>query len=101
MVGRARVSAARGAHDDALPRLLLQTARQAAAARAELLRLLEPGVLQDALGERSSQAALTGAVRQAFTCNTHGKDTLGCFFGFAYLATVVIGVHCTLYIVTT
>ena len=64
----AGVPAACGAQDHAFPRLPLQTPGQAAAARTELLRLLEPGVLQDALGERSSQAALTGAAAEDYTC---------------------------------
>lgn len=66
MVWCAGVSAARGAYDDSFPRLPLQTPCQAAAARSKLLRLLKARVLQDALGERSSQAALTGTARQAF-----------------------------------
>lgn len=68
VVRRAGVSAAGGALEHALPRLLLQTPCQAAAARAKFLRLLKTGVLQDALGERSPQAALAGAAREAFTC---------------------------------
>lgn len=67
MVWCARVSAPRGTHDDAFPRLPLQTPRQAAAACPKLLGLLKPRILQDALGECSSQAALTGTARQAFT----------------------------------
>lgn len=72
MVWRAGVSAARGTHDDAVPWLLLQTPRQAAAARAELLGLLKAGVLQDALRERAAQAALTGAAGHAFNWTGHG-----------------------------
>lgn len=56
----AGVSAARWAHDDAFPWFPLKTASQAAAACAELLRLLEPGILQDALRKKPS-------VAQAFT----------------------------------
>lgn len=67
MVGGAGVPAARRRQEDALPRLPLQAAGQAAAARAELLGLLEAAVLQDALGEGPAQAALTGAVEQALT----------------------------------
>lgn len=75
MIWRAGVSSARGAHDDAFPRLPLQTPCQAAAARPELLRLLKPRILQDALGESSSKAALTGAATQAFTWNIQQRYT--------------------------
>lgn len=53
VVGRTGVSATRGTHHDAFPWLPLQASGQAAAARAELLRLLKSRVLQDALGEGS------------------------------------------------
>lgn len=70
MVGRARVASPNGPHDDSVARLPLQVPRQAAAARAELLRrLLEAGVLQDAFWEGCPQAALTAAAGQAFPCN--------------------------------
>lgn len=71
VVGCAGVSAPCGAHDDSLPRLPLHAPRQAAAARAELLRLLEARVLQDALRESPTKAALAGAAGQTFTF----KDT--------------------------
>lgn len=69
MVGRARVAPANGPQHDSVTRLPPQVPRQAAAARAELLRrLLEAGVLQDAFWEGSPQAALTAAAGQAFAC---------------------------------
>lgn len=61
VVGGAGVPAAHRPHDDPLAGLPLQTPRQAAAARTELLRLLEAGILQDAFWEGSSHAALTKA----------------------------------------
>lgn len=67
MIWCARVPASYGAHDDTFPRLPLQTPCQAAAARTKLLRLLKARILQDALREGSSQAALTGTARKAFT----------------------------------
>lgn len=67
MIRCAGVTAPHGAHDDTFPRLPLQTPCQAAAARTELLRLLKARILQDALREGSSQAALTAAAGQAST----------------------------------
>lgn len=76
MVGRAGVAPANGPHHDSLARFPLQAPRQAAAARAELLRwrLLEARVLQDAFWEGGPQAALTAAARQAFACKQANKQ---------------------------
>ena len=65
MIGRAGVAAAGGAHHGRLPGLPLHAARQAAAARAELLLLLKARVLQDAFWETAPQAALAGAAGHA------------------------------------
>lgn len=75
VVGRAGVAPANGPHHDPISRLPLQAPRQAAAARAELLRwrLLEARVLQDAFWEGSPQAALTAAAGQAFACKRANK----------------------------
>ena len=59
------MAAPRGRHHGRLPGPPLYAARQAAAARAELLLLLEAGVLQDAFWETAPQAALAGAAGQA------------------------------------
>lgn len=70
VIGRARVAPADGPHHDSVGRLPLQAPRQAAAARAELLRrLLEARVLQDAFWEGAPQAALAAAAAQALGCN--------------------------------
>lgn len=75
VIRRARVSPARGAHDDGFPRFPLETPRHAAAACAELVRLIKSRILQDALREGSPQAALTGTARQTFTWNIAQKVT--------------------------
>lgn len=73
VVGCAGVSAARGGQCDRFPGHLLQTPCQAAASCAKLLRFFKARVLQDALGERSSQATLTGTAAQnlTWTNDTH------------------------------
>ena len=72
----AGVSATRGTHDATFPRLPLQTSCQAAAACAELLRLLKSRVLQDALREGSSEAALTGTAGNTFTWTRKQKSPI-------------------------
>lgn len=77
----AGVSAARWAHDGAFPWFPLKTASQAAATCTELLRLLKPRILQDALRKRSSAA-------QAFTWIYYSKFSFQSqlctlFFNFA------------------
>lgn len=72
VIWRAGVSAAWVAHDDAFTRLPLKASCQAAATCSELLRLLEPRILQDALGKRSSAAqALSWSEYSKFTFQSH------------------------------
>ncbi len=76
MVWRTWVSAAHGGHDDTLPRLPLHTPCQAAAARTKLLGLLKARIFQDALRERSSQAALTWNMTAKMLGTLYNKATL-------------------------
>ena len=68
------MSASSGSQNDVFYRFFLKVPSEAAAPSAELLRLIEPGVLQDAFWESTAQAALTGTTGQHFTCTEQDKN---------------------------